>query len=85
MSLLPILSKVLGKKTAAQQLTAYLEAHKLLSNCQYGLRSKLCTESAVTTVTSKLYTNMDSKKIPLITLCDFSKAFDSVNHATMKF
>ena len=78
-SLLPILSKVL-EKIVAQQLTTYLEANKLLSNSQYGFRPKLSTESALTTVTNKLYTNMDNKKISLITLCDLSKAFDSVHH-----
>ncbi len=68
------------KKTVAQQLTAHLETNILLSNSQYGFRPKLSTESALTTVTHKLYTNMDSKKISLITLCDLSKVFHSVNH-----
>ncbi len=57
-----------------------METNKLLSNSQYGFRPKLSTESALTTVANKLYTNMDNKKISLITLCDLSKAFDSVNH-----
>ncbi len=68
-TLLPILSKVL-ENTEALQLTTALEAHKLLSNSQLGFRLKLSTESALTTVTNKLYSNMDSKKISLITMCD---------------
>ena len=82
MSLLPSLSKVLEKKVVAHQLTTYLEANKLLSNSQYGFRPKLSTESALTTVTNKIYTNMDNKKISLITLCDLSRPSIA---STMKF
>ena len=78
-SILPILSKVI-EKIVAKQLTCYLETNKLLSKTQHGFRSKLSTETALTTITDKLYANMDSKKVSLLTLCDLSKAFDSVHH-----
>ncbi len=77
-SLLPIISKVL-EKIVANQLTHFLET-KLLSNSQHGLRPKLSTETALTVITDKIYNNMDSKKISILTLCDLSKAFDSVSH-----
>ncbi len=37
-------------------------------------------ETALLTVTNTTYSNMDENKLSLITLCDFSKAFDIVNH-----
>ncbi len=78
-SLLPILSKVL-EKTVSTQLVHYLEANKLLSKNQHGFRPKLSTATALTVVTDEIFKNMDSKKVSLLSLCDLSKAFDSVNH-----
>ena len=81
-SLLPVLSKVL-EKIVANQLSAFLESKHLLSNSQHGFRPKLSTETALTTIASHLYENMDNKKISLVTLCDLSKAFDSVHHGML--
>ena len=81
-SILPVVSKIL-EKIVAKQLTCYLETKKLFSNSQHGFRCKLSTETALTTITDQLYTNMDNKKVSLLTLCDLSKAFDSVNHNTL--
>ncbi|MEL6989478.1 MAG: reverse transcriptase family protein, partial [Bacteroidota bacterium] len=78
-SLLPILSKVL-EKIVAKQLVNYLESNQILSNHQHGFRSKLSTETALLTVTEKIYRNIDEKKLSLLLLLDLSKAFDSVSH-----
>ena len=78
-SLLPILSKIL-EKIITSQLTQYLESQQLLSNTQHGFRRSLSTETALQTLTNKLFDNIDKHKISLITLCDLSKAFDSVSH-----
>ena len=64
----------------ANQLTNSLETNKLLSKAQYGFRPKLSTESALTVIMEQLYKNIDKKQISLLTLCDLSKAFDSVSH-----
>ncbi len=58
-SLLPIISKIL-EKIVANQLTHFLETKKLLSNCQHGFPPKLSTEIALTVITDKIYSNMDS-------------------------
>ncbi len=34
----------------------------------------------LTVITNKIYKNIDKKQISLLTLCDLSKTFDSVNH-----
>ena len=81
-SLLPVFSKIL-EKIISTQLTVFLESNKLISNNQHGFRPKLSTETALTTITNKIYNNMDNKHISLLTLCDLSKAFDSVNHTIL--
>lgn len=78
-SLLPVLSKIL-ERIVANQLTEHLESNSLLSNTQHGFRKKLSTETALMKVTEEIYKNMDNKKLSLLTLCDLSKAFDSVSH-----
>ena len=78
-SLLPIISKIL-EKVVASQLSKHLETKNLLSNTQHGFRSSLSTDTALLTLSNKLYANMDKKKVSLITVCDLSKAFDSVSH-----
>lgn len=81
-SILPIFSKIL-EKIVATQLTTFLESNKLLSINQHGFRSKLSTETALTAITNKIYNHMDNKRISLLTLCDLSKAFDSVSHTIL--
>lgn len=81
-SLLPIFSKIL-EKVVANQLTSFLERNKLFSPTQHGFRPKLSTETALQVITDKIYDNMDNKKISLLTLCDLSKAFDSVSHTIL--
>lgn len=78
-SLLPIISKIL-EKIVADQLTCHIEVNRLFSNTQHGFRPRLSTETALTVITDKIYDNMDSKKISILTLCDLSKAFDSISH-----
>ncbi len=78
-SLLPIFSKIL-EKIVANQLSTFLESKNLLSNNQHGFRPKLSTETALTILTKEIYNNIDNRRISLLTLCDLSKAFDSVNH-----
>lgn len=78
-SLLPIVSKIL-EKIVAGQLVEFLESNKLMSNTQHGFRPRLSTETALTVVSEKIFQNMDSNKISILTLCDLSKAFDSVSH-----
>ena len=78
-SLLPIISKVL-EKIVANQLMAFLESHKLLSNTQHGFRANLSTETALMKVNERIYDNIDKQDISLLLLLDLSKAFDSVSH-----
>ncbi len=71
------------KKNFAQQLGAFLENNQILSKTQHGFRPQFSKEIALITHTNKLYSNMNNKKLPLLTLLDLSKAFDSVHHFTL--
>ncbi len=81
-SVLPIASKIL-EKIISNQLLNFLETNDALSNCQHGFRPRLSTESALTVVTDAIFSNMDDRKISLLTLCDLSKAFDSVRNSIL--
>ena len=74
-----MLSKVI-EKIVAYQLTQFLETNSLLSNTQHGFRPNLSTETALLKVSKKIYETLDKREVCLLTLCDLSKAFDSVNH-----
>jgi len=78
-TLLPVISKVL-EKIVANQLSTFLESNHLISETQHGFRSKLSTETALLKITNNIYDNIDKNQINLLTLCDLSKAFDSVSH-----
>ncbi len=67
----------------SNQLLDLFLKNNLLSNCQHGLRPNLSTESALLKVTDAIYRNRDNKMISLPTLCDLSKAFDSVSHSIL--
>ncbi len=45
------------------------------------MKLALCTETALVVITDEIFSNMDSKKVTPLTLCDLSTAFDSVSHA----
>ncbi len=62
---------------------AHLEKRNLISNTHHGFRTKFSTETALTVITDEIYHSMDNRKISLLTLCDLSKAFDSVNHVIL--
>ncbi len=81
-SLLPIFSKVL-EKIVSTQLVNDLEENNLLSKTQHGFRPKLSAATALTVITDEIYKNMDSKKVSLLTLCDLSNAFESLNYSIL--
>ncbi len=68
-SLSPILSKVLGKKTSPN---SFLESNQILSKTQHGFRPQLSPETVPITLTNKLCSHMDNKKLSLATLLDLS-------------
>ncbi len=58
----------------------HLEENHMLSTTQHGFRASLSTDSALLSLADKINENIDTKQLSLITLCDLSKAFDSISH-----
>jgi Reverse transcriptase (RNA-dependent DNA polymerase) len=78
-SLLCALSKIL-EKIVHDQLCDYLTTHNVLSPYQSGFRKGHSTTTALIKVTDDIRFAMDRKELTLLTLFDFSKAFDCVHH-----
>ena len=82
-SLLSVLSKIIGK-LAAHQIRQYLLLHELLDPLQSAYRPMHGTSTALLEVTNNIYQNLNESLISILTLCDLSKAFDLANHDIMK-
>lgn len=78
-SILPALSKCL-ERIAHQQISRYLDIHNIISSVQSGFRRYHSTTTALLTITDDIRNAMDNKKLTILTLFDFTKAFDCVYH-----
>jgi len=76
-SILPALSKCL-ERIVHEQIMNYIETNVIVSIFQSGFRSRHSTASALLKVTEDIRAAMDNKLATLLTLFDFSKAFDCV-------
>ena len=77
-SILPAVSKAL-ERIVHKQLTDYLNEHSLLDTYQSGFRPNHSTSTALLKVTDDIREASDASKATVLTLLDFTKAFDSVN------
>ena len=78
-SIVPIMSKIV-ERLVQRQLSAYLSDNHLLSPSQHGFRSQHSTETALLSITDRIFTNMDSSRVSLLCLLDLSKCFDVIPH-----
>ena len=78
-SLLPAFSKI-SEKIAAKQMSEFLKEHKLLDKLQSAYRNSHSTTTALLTVTDDIFKAIDESEVVLLTLLDYSKAFDTANH-----
>ena len=78
-SLLPAFSKI-SEKIAAKQMSLFLQEHKLLDKLQSAYRNLHSTTTALLTVSDDIFKAMDDSEVALLTLLDYSKAFDTANH-----
>jgi hypothetical protein len=62
------------------RLLAHLTKYSILTDEQYGFRTKLTTENAVYILTNEILNAMNNKLIVGGMFCDLEKAFDIVNH-----
>ena len=81
-SVLPAVSKVI-EKLIAYQLINYLNSNNLMYTFQSGFRSNHSTLTALLKITDDIFKAIDQTHITLLILLDYSKAFDTVNHALL--
>ena len=77
-TLLCYLSKVL-KKIAHTQITEYLNRNNLLDSFQARFRRHHSTQTALIKLTAEIRMATDRKKVTLLLLFDFGKAFDIIS------
>ena len=70
-------SKVL-EKLVHDQITAYLNANKILDPRQTGFRQHSCTTTALLKLTEDIRRGMTNRQITFLLQFDFSKAFDTI-------
>lgn len=81
-SILPCMSKIL-EKIINQQFQEYVENNNILPQTQSGFRRNHSCVTALANVTDNIMRATDEGKITVMTLLDFSKAFDTLDHATL--
>ena len=77
-SLLPTLSKIF-ERIIYNQLYTYFDNNNLLTEHQYGFRSKHSTELAAIKLIDNVKYEIDQKHTPVNIYIDLSKAFDTLN------
>lgn len=77
-SILPALSKGL-EYIVHSQITEHLKSNNLLDSQQSGFRKGHSTSTALLKITEDISQAMDKKQLTILTLLDFSKAFDCVD------
>lgn len=78
-SILPFLSKVL-ERVVMRQFSNFLSYNNLLNPYQSGFRPSHSTCSALIKITDDFRKAVDDRQLTLLTLLDFSNAFNCVDH-----
>ena len=78
-SLLPAFSKII-EKISAKQMALFLKEHKLLDKLQSAYKNMHSTTTALLNVSDDIFKAIDESEVVLLTLLDYSKAFDTANH-----
>ena len=79
---MPTLSKIL-ERVIHSQLYDHLASNNLLSNKQFGFRSKRSTATALTGFADEVLLNMERGNICGAVFLDLTKAFDTVDHGIL--
>ena len=70
----------LTEKAVFRQTHSHMTINSLYSELQSSYRQHHSTETALLKVMNDVLLNMNSQKVTLMVLLDFSAAFDTVNH-----
>ena len=78
-SLLCTLSKIIGR-LVNRQICEYLQKYSLFDPNQSAYKSHHGCNTALIKITDDILDSIDDSEVAILTLLDFSKAFDTVNH-----
>ena len=78
-SILPAIAKI-TERVVFEQLYAYFATHHLLSSNQHGFRANHSTDTALLSVTDRVFSAMDRGDVTLLSMLDLSKCFDVIPH-----
>ena len=81
-SLVCVISKVF-EKVMHNRLLEFLETYKILTNSQFGFRKSHSTYTALMTLMDQSITSLENDEHVIGIFLDFSKAFDTVDHAIL--
>lgn len=81
-AILCFLSKVL-EKILYRQMIMYINSHNMLSSTQSGFRESHSCVTALVEVSENIRQGLENGNINFLVLLDHSKAFDTVDHATL--
>nr|CAH7742951.1 unnamed protein product [Callosobruchus chinensis] len=81
-SLLPLISKLL-ERAVHMQLFEHLENNTILPVHQSGFQKNHSTTTSLAYLTDSIISSLDNKLVNILTLLDFSKAFDTLNHCLL--
>ena len=81
-SIVPIMAKI-TERVVQRQLSAYMSNNHLFSSSQHGFRPLHSTETALLSVTNRIFSNMDRSHVTLLCLLDLSKCFDVIPHSQL--
>lgn len=81
-NILCVLSKMLDKLVYLQ-ISSFIEENNILYMYQSGYRSMFSTQTALIRITDDIRLAMDKRRITILMLLDFSRAFDCVNHSLL--
>ena len=81
-STLPFMSKIFEKAMYSRVLK-FLNSYSIISPNQFGFRKNCSTNDAILTFVSQIYSAINVNEYFVAIYLDFSKAFDTVNHAIL--
>lgn len=81
-SLLSTLSKIV-EKLVKRRMLEYLSRHNIISDTQFGFQPSKGTHDAMFNLLEQVFFGLNEGELVAIVFCDFSKAFDCVDHKTM--
>lgn len=71
------------EQAALNQVIAYMNSKKHLTECQSGNKARHSSETLNVMMTGKILEAMKKKMLTLMVFLDLSKAFDSIGHAKL--